>query len=335
MRILLPIVFIFILCSCSPDPIDKKVYMDRLLPEMQKHGNCYWGETEVAFDETLELIKDTSTRMMWRDIMLTEQESNKELIDAIEQISYIVMYKADNLPKEYTQHLDTANPIFMTNFNESKKTLSLLKNGLNKEIRNYAANFDTLFLSPLTIEDSKLPPLTNEISLVELWDELYSGIKTAGDFQVAKYKLYYMADLVILNRFKYYQRHWQEENAETEKKYACELEAERSKIEEPPQFEAGLQKYFEKGLRGKLKGFKEKTVRIVIAADGTACCKEITLKNGKTVEDAVLKDLVNSMPKWKPGKDNGDVINHWALIRLRVQDNKLKVDYLNNKPAQK
>ncbi len=87
--------------------------------------------------------------------------------------------------------------------------------------------------------------------------------------------------------------------------------------------ETALAGYFTEKLSGyeKIKKAKGKIVLgILVYADGKTCCHSFTnMTNTKEIDPQVFKEVVNSMPNWKAGKQRGRPIAYLYQAVLRVK----------------
>ncbi|MEN7547214.1 hypothetical protein AAG747_04800 [Rapidithrix thailandica] len=110
----------------------------------------------------------------------------------------------------------------------------------------------------------------------------------------------------------------------------CNLPNLQYFVDEMPSFseDGGLKAYFEKELGKKVEEYTGHVMlQILIANDGTPCCKSIINKSNQQNGDMNLKKLINKMPKWKAASKKNQAVNSVAYLTLRFEEGQLNVEY--------
>ncbi|HSZ31809.1 MAG TPA: hypothetical protein VK772_00785 [Puia sp.] len=103
------------------------------------------------------------------------------------------------------------------------------------------------------------------------------------------------------------------------------------RAEQAPSFNGSLQEYFEKEFTGMFQDFNGNIqIQILIDTSGRACCMSVS-NNSSSVSSTKIKDVVNKMTGWTPGKQNSHIVNFSAMLQITFNNSKLSVNYLNEK----
>jgi hypothetical protein len=193
MKKILPFLIILISCSTKPTDEEHAEYLSRFEPIIEKQRLCHWTEINTLENTFLNSVKDSSERIYLDEKTLYFRKANVRFIYSIDSVAYQLMIAVDNIPEKYSHIMDTVNPTYSRNFNESEKSLALLKGGLNDRIINRIKSWEKLITDSIPIK----------VNLSSFWANEYVNIKNMGDFQIARYKLYYQSDSFTCNIIKY------------------------------------------------------------------------------------------------------------------------------------
>jgi hypothetical protein len=208
MNKILPLLILLISCSTKSTDEEHAEYLSRFEPVLKKQGHSHWTEIDNLENTFLNSIKDSTERIYLEEKMRYFTRANVRFIYSIDSVAYQLMIAVDNIPEKYSRVMDTVNPTYSRNFNESEKSLSLLKTGLNDRIISRIKAWEKLITDSIPVK----------INLSNFWTNEYTNIKNMGDFQIARYKLYYQSDSSTCNIIKYLDNQYKTKNKSADTK---------------------------------------------------------------------------------------------------------------------
>ena len=194
MKKIIPILILLISCSTRPTVKEKEEYLSRFTTVLKKQGHMHWVEIDSLENDLLTSIEDTIDKKIYEEKVLYFLRGNYQSFKyKVDSVAYLIMKVVDNTPEMDFKAMDTVNPTYSENFKEHKKSLSMLKDGLNKRIVDQTNNWEKLITDSIPVK----------VNLSDFWINEYPKIENMGDFQIARYELYYKSDSIVCTILKY------------------------------------------------------------------------------------------------------------------------------------
>ena len=107
-----------------------------------------------------------------------------------------------------------------------------------------------------------------------------------------------------------------------------------TKCQNPPTFEndiQDLQKYLTRKLIAQISETTGQIkIRFYIDKTGKTCCDWIENISNFDIKKEQLNSIIDTMPNWNPGIQNGRAVDCVLLISLTFNENKLLVEYIKH-----
>jgi len=103
-------------------------------------------------------------------------------------------------------------------------------------------------------------------------------------------------------------------------------------VQQPSTFKGSLNEYFENEFKGQLQDYLGLIqLKILVDTSGKSCLLGIET-NTSTISKTRIINAINKMTGWSPAYQNNHFVNFAVVLRISFLRNKIKVEYLNEKP---